>query len=400
MDKKKLLMVCDFVAPTGFAQVAHNLAERLRHTWDIDVLAINYHGDAHTWQKKVHLYPASAEGDVYGLKSFPKFVASQQYDLVFILNDIWIINMYLDSIQRFPKDKKPPIIFYTTVDAQHIKPEFIEPLQQANHGVFYTEFGLQEAQKAGLSMPTSIISHGVDTSVFYPMQKEQARAACQLSQQHVHADWFIMLMVDRNTIRKRLDLGIYYFSEWIRRTKKPETVKLYYHGVLRDQGPDLLDLVRYYGIDKHFILTHPDMNHQNMVSLDHLRHIYNSADVFFKPTCSEGWGLTLSEAMACGVPSLCANSSALGEWPKGHVEYIDIIPNLPFVNQNSINTIMDTISLDSFIEKAEKLYNDKTLRKTLGYDGFLHMQKEQFQWKCIAGQFEHLFNQYTPRENK
>lgn len=387
---KKLLIVADFIVPTGFAQVAHNVAEHLRKEWEIDVLAINYHGDATPWQKKVNLYPASADGDIYGFNRFPKFIMSGKYDLVFIMNDIWIINLYLETIKRIPQQKKPPIIFYTPVDAKHIKPEFITPLHQAQHAIFYTEFGLQEAKTSGLSMPHSVISHGVDTRMFFPVSKAKARSECTLD-----PSWFIMLMINRNTLRKRIDLGFYYFSEWVKRTNKPDTVKLYYHGALRDVGPDLLDLARHWNIEDRLILTHPDMNAQFMIPLEHLKHIYSSADVYFAPGASEGFGLTLAEAMSCGIPSLCANSSALSEWPKGAVEYIDIIPDLPFVNQNGVNTIMDTISLDSFIEKAELLYTDEKYRKDLGFKGYMHMQQDQFKWNKIAQQFNTVFNSYA-----
>lgn len=88
--------------------------------------------------------------------------------------------------------------------------------------------------------------------------------------------------------RKRLDLGIYYFSEWVKRTNKPDNVKLYYHGALNDMGYDMLDLAKYWGVDERFIITSRDMNMNTMLPLDKLKLVYNSADVFWKPCASEG----------------------------------------------------------------------------------------------------------------
>jgi glycosyltransferase involved in cell wall biosynthesis len=206
-------------------------------------------------------------------------------------------------------------------------------------------------------------------------------------------DWYVTAMVNRNQPRKRLDLGIYFFSEWVKRTNKPDTVKLYYHGALQDMGIDILDYAQYCGIDNRMIVTSHNMTLNSMLPADKLKFVYNSADVYFTPCTSEGWSLTLHEAMACAIPCIVPNSSAMAEWPKGAVEYIDIVPNLPTVNTGMVNTIMDTPSLDSFIEKAELLYNNPQYRKDLGFKGFKRATESRFKWSTIATQFEAIFDQ-------
>jgi glycosyltransferase involved in cell wall biosynthesis len=186
-------MVGDFACPTGFATVMHNIAKHLRKNWEIEVLAINYHGDPHPLQKSFRIYPAALEGDVYGVNRFPKFVTSNQYDLIFILNDIWIIDAYLDSIKRIPKDKRPPIVFYTPVDAKHLKKSFVAPLNQCDQAIFYTEFGKNEALEGGLQIPVEVIPHGVDMQVFHFMPQKIAR-----KETGVPEDWYVTLMCNRN----------------------------------------------------------------------------------------------------------------------------------------------------------------------------------------------------------
>ena len=85
--KKKLLLCSDFASPTGFATVAENVAKHLRNKWEIDILAVNYQGDAHPLQKEFNLYPASLGGDVYGLGRIVQLLRSKQYDLIFFIND-------------------------------------------------------------------------------------------------------------------------------------------------------------------------------------------------------------------------------------------------------------------------------------------------------------------------
>lgn len=188
----RLLIVGDFACSTGFAQVTQNVAKHLRKNWEIDVLAINYAGDAHPLQKDFNLFPASLEGDVYGLNRIQRLIQVGQYNAILIVNDIWIIDMYLERISKI-KDA-PPVVFYTPVDAKHLKPTFLEPINKwATRAVFYTQFGYREALESGLRIPAHVIPHGVDQNVFGPMPTATAREQVGLD-----PSWYITLMVDRN----------------------------------------------------------------------------------------------------------------------------------------------------------------------------------------------------------
>jgi len=383
---KKVLLVGDFACFTGFATVTENIAKHLKNKYEIDVLAINYNGDPHPLQKSFNIFPASLEGDIFGLNRIARIVSAIKYDLIFIVNDVWLIDMYLDQIAKALKEF-PPIVFYTPVDAKHLKTTFIEPLNKhAKHGIFYTQFGANEALTSGLTIPHSVIPHGVDQAVFNPVPKSIARKETGLD-----PEWFIVGMVDRNQPRKRLDLGIYYFCEWVKRTNKPKSVKLYYHGALKDQGIDIEDLMHHYGEDDRLIVTSRQMTMGSMLPREKLKLVYSSLDVFWKPCASEGWGLTLHEAMACGIASIVPRSSALAEWPNGAVQYVEIIPDLPNVNPGMVNTIMDTPELTSYITGMEQLYNDPVYRKELGKKAYKLATKSALEWPNIAKQFDAVF---------
>ena len=164
-------------------------------------------------------------------------------------------------------------------------------------------------------------------------------------------------------------------------------------------GIDILDYADYCGIGDRMIVTSHEMGLHNMVPVERLKLIYNSADVFWKPCASEGWGLSLHEAMACAIPSIAPRSSALAEWPNGAIEYVEVMPNMPFVNTSMVNTIMDTPDMESFITAAEKLYNDKDYRKDLGFKGFKRATQARFKWEAIAVQFGAIFNTLLKERN-
>ena len=53
-----------------------------------------------------------------------------------------------------------------------------------------------------------------------------------------------------------------------------------------------------------------------------LSALYTSADVFAYPSLYEGFGLPVLEAMACGVPVICSNTSSLPELATGAAELV------------------------------------------------------------------------------
>lgn len=57
------------------------------------------------------------------------------------------------------------------------------------------------------------------------------------------------------------------------------------------------------------------------MSLDELRDLYHSAHCFIFPTRGEGWGLTLSEAMATGLPCIATRYSGTADFFDNYVGY-------------------------------------------------------------------------------
>lgn len=229
-EKKKLFVVADCAVTTVFATVCHNLIENLHKTWDINVLAINYYGDPHPIQQKAQIWcpVATTPGDVYGMTRLETLLKGIQPDVVLFINDAWILSEYVQVLKDTPGVK----IGYTPVDAQNIKPMYVQEInKQFDHIIAYTQFGVQELTKAGLKIPTSVIPHGIDKKDYYPLNKSEVRKQAGLD-----PDWYIVQLVGRNQVRKRIDLAVYYFSEWVKRYNLPDNVKFYYHGALLDEG--------------------------------------------------------------------------------------------------------------------------------------------------------------------
>lgn len=127
-----------------------------------------------------------------------------------------------------------------------------------------------------------------------------------------------------------------------------------------------------------------------------MRVVYSLADVHFITPMGEGWSLTAMESMACRVPQLIPNHSALAEWPKDAVEYIDVSP-IPFFNTKGLNTHGAVPDMESAIAGLQKLYSDKTYREALAIKGYERVMQPQYEWKNIAREFEKVFNSIQQR---
>lgn len=383
VQKKKLFIIADAGADTGFASVTHNLIENLYMKWDIHVLAINYQGDPHPIQSKAKMYnpSAKAQGDFYGINRIAELTHKIQPDILFMINDPWVASSYQPIISK--SGYKGPVVLYTPIDGLNVMSAYITPLNNFDHIIGYTQFGVDQLKLGGLTIDTSVIPHGVNTKLWKPIDRADAR-----EKQAFGKDWFIVNVTDRNQIRKRIDLAFYYFSEWAK--DKPDSVRLHYHGGMQDSGWDLFQLADAFGIKERLIISAPNITAQEGIPLDLMPYYYAPADVGLSTTMGEGWGLTTHERMAMRIPMIVPEYSALGEWAKGGVHYTKV-SDIPYFNIGSLNTRGGVPEKESTIAALEKIYTDKQYRDDIAEKGYQLATQAKFKWYNIAQQFHKVF---------
>ena len=389
--KPKLFIIADAGVDTGFAQVTHNLVEHLHLRYEVHIMGINYYGDPHPIQSKAKLYnpSARAQGDYYGTARVKELLRSIEPDIVFLINDPWVAASYVPLLKGYKGAK----VLYTPIDGTNIKNDFITPLNDFTHIVGYTQFGVTELLKGGLTVETSVIPHGVNTKLYKPIDMKEAR-----EKNGFPMDWFIVNITDRNQIRKRIDLGFYYFSEWVKRTgKTADQVKLHYHGAMEDEGWDLFQLADALGIHDYFIITAPNITAANGLPLELMPYVYAPANVGLSTTMGEGWGLTTHERMAMRVPMIVPKYSALGEWANGGVHYTEI-SNIPYFNTKALNTKGGIATLESTVDALETMYVDAAYRQHVAEAGYKLATSAKFNWRNIAQQFDLVFRTAIKKE--
>lgn len=369
--KPRLLWIGDALVPTGFATVTHAVLNHLRHDWEVVVSGVNYDGSAHKLPYQV--LPAWQGADMWGLNRFPHLCAEFDPAAVIINNDWWNVAAFAKIA---PKDV--PVIGYMPVDGGNLDPAAMRELDKLHAAVWYTNYGHAEAVKAGFKGGRHVIPHGIDTRVFQPLRRYEARRLLDLN---APRNAFIVGNLNRNQPRKRLDLSIQIFADWIKRHRVTNAFLLL-HCAQKDTGWDLRRVAAFHGVADRLLLTGGE-NMRDLQSPRHLQLIYSSLDVQISTTLGEGWGLTTMEGMACGIPQIVPDSSALAEWAVPAVK----IPCSRLLMNAEINTAGALVDHEPFVAALQSLYTDKALRETISAQGIAHVRRIDFDWQNIAEQF-------------
>ena len=373
--KKKLLWIGDAGCPSGFALATHKTLETLHKIYDVTVLGINYRGDPHEYPYPI--FAAAPGGDFFGVGRLPWMCAHVEPDVIVIQQDGWNIPFYIDELQKLPKFQKVPVIVSLAVDGKNFQGPWLEGISLA---IFWTKFAMDEARNGLYRGPATVIPLGVDLDTYWPMDRLECRSRRLPKDLD---DAFIVGNVNRNQPRKRWDLTIQYFAEWIK-SKKISDAFLYLHAApTGEAGVDVKQLARYYGVLAKLAFMEPPVWYG--VSEQHMRDTYNCFDVQISTTQGEGFGLTTFEGMACGVPQIVPNWAALGELTADAAIQIpcsNIAIGMPYVNV--IGGVPDK---DAFITALDTLYNDKEKRAELSKAGLELVKQDRFRWASIGKDF-------------
>jgi glycosyltransferase involved in cell wall biosynthesis len=402
----KILWLSDGGCTTGFGRVTHAIGERLVRDYghEIHVLAVNYRGDSYpglldpTKPTPLHLYVPNQLDvkDLHGMSRIVEMLAKVEPDVVVSLNDPQALLMMLFHNRMDPTRvllggapergfKARPIIAYTPCDGINL-PESWGLLSIHTNLVAMARWGQTNYANAQL------VYHGVDTDDFWPVSnsrpiitssglrittKSEAKRAFGFD-----AGDFVIGRVDANTDRKD------YAATWkaiVPLMLRYDNVKAYFHADRRP-GPG-------YGVDMDNLFSrqseiadrfHTPANRSTFVGwpADEMNALYNAFDVFVSTSHGEGFGLTLAEAAACGIPIIAQNVSAIPEV---------VGPGGILIEPAGLRTVMSgedqwLPDIPEFTNAIERLYRAPGARRKLGDAGRRHVTS-QFKWDEAASSF-------------
>lgn len=328
--KYRVLALADYCCATGFANVAGNILSRVYNTgeFDLDVIGINYYGDPDYDKEKFagNVYPAvqagmmaGPYGEPYGRQRFLDKLGTGVYDAVWILQDTFIVQEILAPMKETydALDKKFKVVFYFPFDATP-KKEWVEKVVSlVDYPVAYTEYAKRECLKIDptLASRLDVIYHGHNfKEIDYISDRKAVKAFRNDYFGAKNTDKYIITNVNRNQSRKDIIRNFMILNELRKQGQKD--IMLYLHMQHDDQGGNVLVMADHFGfkLGDDFILPNQKVfSAQHGLPVEVLNLIYNASDMILTTTLGEGWGLSITEAMAAKTPIVAPDHTSISE---------------------------------------------------------------------------------------
>ena len=326
---KQIHMLClfDYNAITGFATVSKNLISNWKRQFGdnlkIDIVAVNYFGEDYNESPNVRIISAKLKDvakDDFGRYVFMRSLADIDYDLVFILQDLGVIIPLVPHLKKIQDDKKEAkrklfkSIFYFPIDFA-LTPNLAVGIDFFDQLATFTEYGRKMLLnlKPELKHKIRVIPHGNNMKNYYPIESQKEKSDFRKQYFGDNSDKFIVGCVNRNQPRKDIPTTIFGFLEY--KNQFNENAFLYLHMNPKDPlGWDLRRVMQQTPLVEGVDYMFPSEEDYNKgASVETLNKIYNASDCYLTTATGEGWGLTITEAMACCLPTVLPKHTSIAE---------------------------------------------------------------------------------------
>lgn len=417
--KRRILFIgeASFLA-TGFATYWHEVIKRLHATGEFEIAELGSYGhddDPRCQEVPWKFYPvgparsnkkamqkyASNVKNQFGEMRFDDICLEFKPDIVCGIRDWWMDEFVL----RSPFRENFSFIWMPTIDGEPQRELWLDSYKQCDRILTYSEYGmnlLKKTARPGTELVT-IASPGADLEIFKPPESKRDHKA----RLGIDPNSLIVGTVMRNQKRKLYYDLIEGFSQWLNMSKNKghtELAKktfLYLHTSYPDVGYDIGKAIRDFKIGNKVIMTYlcsncqtaypaffsgeimicrkcgklaahpPNANHSCPRNV--LADIIKTFDLYVQYSICEGWGMPLTEAQACGVPTMAVRYSAM-EDHLGNPTSIPIKVERFFweaiietEQKRALPSNSDFVNkLDIFLKRSESVRDDK-IKQTRAY---------------------------------
>lgn len=414
---KRVLALCDFACATGFANVAQNVVRQLlldkEVTYQIDIVGINYYGVPNEWQNiapTVRIFPASviSGGDLFGRKGYLNLLSSGAYDLTWILQDTFNIEIIGDNIIQIRNQlaeagqKVFKWIFYYPIDSKPKENWLTKTALLADIPVVYTQYGYEESVKLvpALKDKLVVIPHGVETGIFKPMDEETRKKFRHDYFVGMADNKFLITNVNRNQPRKDIARTMKGFADF--KKQAPEAL-LYLHMKNVDVAYTIDEVAREFGLipDQDYI-TPKDFNEHDGLPPEIVNLIYNASDVVVTTTLGEGWGLSMTEAMAAKIPVIAPNHTSLTEilgGDRGYLVQAGRTTSEWVMLQLDNERARPLVNIPDFVENLMRVRNNREEAAQRAENAFQFVTTN-WSWSVVGQMWREVFRKANTVEKK
>ena len=413
--QKSLLVYADWNCTTGFGAVAKELVDEWAKDKKLSIVifGINDKSEAiYNYLPNVKVIPALTTGDndtkkdVYRRIELLKLIYQNDFDALFFLQDVEVINTMEEQLRDVKrtklKENRPNFksMLYFPVDSEP-RISDLKVLSFFDEVITYTHYA-KGVMKPLISdtqfKKIKVIPHGTNTKDFYPYSDADKLKAKK--EMFGSEDVFVFGSVNRNQVRKDFGSLIMGFAMFKHTTQA--NALLYLHcNPLDPMGINIYRLCDRVGLEvgKDVILP-KDYSENKGCSLEELNKIYNSFDCFITTTTAEGWGLTITEAMATKCLIICPKHTSLTEITNNGENTLNFMFSQQAVFVNDFEKIRHTtnpMEVKTLCEVAYGLKNEEPELQEQVKEKIENAfnKVSGMKWSVIAKQFKVIIDKLT-----
>lgn len=373
----RLAELPEFGGEPGSLAGRSNIAQ---HAWyGLHGLKLNFRG--------FEIYPAF--DDPYGNDVIGAHTSHFGANVVMTLIDVWVLRQTAQQIA-------PALwLAWLPIDHDPVPQQFLDALKGCHLPLTYSKWGHKMLTEAGVE--NHYIPHGIEPSVYrVNPDRDEVRKfkrwltgdeTCHLSVMVAANKGF----PDRKWFQGQVECWRDFAKDKVDPVTGKPNAKIYIHSLPTPihGGVDFSVLAKQLGIEGQLIFPHPYLYRLGYPT-EHLAYVYNAADVLMAASMSEGFGIPIVEAQACGCPVVTTDFSAMPELVRwGHtVDVADMV----LTGMHSYHALPSKASMT---DKLNRLYEAWTvcggewpLAKRLATQDAIHAE---YNWDTIVNdQFKPL----------
>jgi glycosyltransferase involved in cell wall biosynthesis len=356
--RKKVLLICDDIrVHSGIATVAREIVIHTAHHFNwINIAGAVQHPEkgqrfdlsedtnknAGIEDSSIFLYPVDGYGDAELIRQMIKF---EKPDAIMLITDpryfVWLFQIENEIRKHIP-------IVYLNIWDDYPAPIYNKPFYEAcdllmgisKQTVNINKIVLGEVAKNRM---VKYIPHGLNDKIFRPIKESDKEYADVVSLKKQlfgkSQPEFIIFFNSRNIRRKQIPDALMAFRLFLDKLPKEQAKKckmLLHTEQVSEHGTDLnavIDLFFHEDYPNNIVFT-------NMrASVHEMSLLYNMCDAQILLTSNEGWGLSLTEAMLCGLPIIANVTGGMQDQMRFEFEdgtWIDFDENFPSNHRGTI----------------------------------------------------------------
>lgn len=390
-DKPVLLVFGDGGIDSGAARILEQLLRRLAATWSVHHCAVHWTGDApYPSEAPYPIYRADiAGGDPLGLRRYQPLITHLQPACVLLVGELWDVRRYVDlhmKLPKWPMAEQVPLVAYVPVRGSFLTDAVY--LNDCTLVLTNSDYGAKEFEANGYKGPCVVLPPGVDTDIYQPHDRNEARAHFGL-EVLAKPDIWIVGNNHRNVPHQRLDVCLMGFAQWVHDAGLHDNAYLWLQCANKGEGWDLQQLARQLGVEGNLLMPPAEQARFTRGMAEAERPwLYSAWDVCLSTSLGSGWGQHILEVQACGVPCVAPDWGVIRDWPS----VCPIPVTMPLIEPTH-GTVGGLVHPQAVAHELHELFcHGASEREVRRCEGLAHARDGQHWWAHVAGRLDGILH--------